>query len=77
MGVECDELEQHLVVVECAKGDHLLHERAHEMEPCFVLDGILKRVVSNADGKEMILRFAGQGDIETSSAAWRLNTPTP
>jgi CRP/FNR family transcriptional regulator, dissimilatory nitrate respiration regulator len=43
----------------------------------FVLDGILKRVVANADAKEMILRFADERDIETSYAAWRLNTPTP
>ena len=47
------------------------------MEQYFVLDGILKRVVSNADAKEMILRFADERDIETSYAAWRLNTPTP
>jgi hypothetical protein len=42
-----------------------------------VLDGILKRVVSNAEAKEMILRFAGERDIETSYAAWRLNTQRP
>jgi len=47
------------------------------MEQYFVLDGILKRVVTNADAKEMILRFAGPRDMETSYAAWRLNTPTP
>jgi CRP-like cAMP-binding protein len=42
-----------------------------------VLDGVLKRVVTNADAKEMILRFADERDLETSYAAWRLNTPTP
>lgn len=71
------ELEPHLVVVECSKGDHLLHQGVHEMEQYFVLDGILKRVVTNAEGKEMILRFADERDIETSYAAWRLNTQTP
>jgi CRP-like cAMP-binding protein len=71
------ELEQQLQIVECAKGDFLLYQGVHEMEQYFVLDGILKRVVANAEAKEMILRFAGERDIETSYAAWRLNTPTP
>jgi CRP-like cAMP-binding protein len=74
---ERDELERHLDIVDCAKGDHLLDQGVHEMEQYFVLDGILKRVVTNADAKEMILRFADERDIETSYAAWRLNTPTP
>ena len=74
---EREELEPHLVVVDCGKGDYLLHQGVHEMEQYFVLDGILKRVVTNADAKEMILRFADERDMETSYAAWRLNTPTP
>jgi CRP-like cAMP-binding protein len=74
---ERKELERHLVIVDCAKGDHLLHQGVHEMEQYFVLAGILKRVVTNADAKEMILRFADVGDMETSYAAWRLNAPTP
>jgi CRP-like cAMP-binding protein len=71
------ELEHQLLVVDCHKGDYLLHQGVHEMEQYFVLDGMLKRVVTNADAKEMILRFADEGDMETSYAAWRLNTPTP
>ena len=71
------ELEPNLVVVDCAKGETLLNQGVHEMEQYFVLDGILKRVVANADAREMILRFADERDIETSYAAWRLNTPTP
>src|SRR6476469_5009752 len=71
------ELEPHLEVVECVKGDVLLNQGVHEMEQYFVLDGILKRVVSNQEAKEMILRFADEGDMETSYAAWRLGTPTP
>jgi CRP-like cAMP-binding protein len=70
-------LEHQLVVVDCAKGDYLLHQGVHEMEQYFILEGILKRVVANAEGKEMILRFADACDIETSYAAWRLNTSTP
>jgi CRP/FNR family transcriptional regulator, dissimilatory nitrate respiration regulator len=71
------ELEGLLEVVDCQKGDALLNQGVHEMEQYFILDGILKRVVSNADAHEMILRFADEGDMETSYAAWRLGTPTP
>ena len=71
------ELESHLVIVEGNKGDFLLHQGVREMEQYFILDGVLKRVVSNAEGKEMILRFAAEGDMETSYAAWRMGTPTP
>ena len=74
---ERSELEPLLVIVDCAKGDVLLHQGVHEMEQYFVLGGLLKRVVANADAKEMILRFADAGDMETSYAAWRLKTPTP
>ena len=71
------ELEPHLVIVEGNKGDFLLHQGVREMEQHFILDGILKRVVSNPEGKEMILRFADENDMETSYAAMRLGTPTP
>ncbi len=71
------ELEPHLSVVDCHKGDFLLHQGVHEMEQYFVLDGILKRVVTNSQAREMILRFADERDIETSYAAWCLKTPTP
>ena len=70
-------LESELVVVDCQKGDALLHQGVHEMEQYFVLDGVLKRVVSNQEAKEMILRFAAERDMETSYAAWCLKTPTP
>lgn len=71
------ELEPHLVVVDCQKGEALLNQGVHEMEQYFILEGILKRVVSNQEAKEMILRFAEEGQIETSYAAWRLGTPAP
>jgi CRP-like cAMP-binding protein len=74
---EREELEPLLEVVDCHKGDYLLHQGVHEMEQYFVLDGILKRVVANPQGKEMILRFADERDMETSYAAWCLKTPTP
>jgi CRP-like cAMP-binding protein len=70
-------LEPQLTVVDCHKGDFLLHQGVVEMEQYFILDGILKRVVTNPQAREMILRFAAERDMETSYAAWRLKTPTP
>jgi CRP-like cAMP-binding protein len=72
-----DELESHLVITDGHKGDFLLHQGVREMEQFFIVEGICKRVVSNKEGKEMILRFAAEDDMETSYAAWRLGTPTP
>jgi len=66
-----------LSVVDYRKADVLLTQGAHDMEQYFVIDGVLKRVVSNPDGKEMILRFAAEDDMDTSYAAWRLRTPAP
>lgn len=71
------ELEPYLTVVDCKKGDFLLHQGVHDMEQYFILDGILKRVVTNQQAKEMILRFTDARDMETSYAAWRLKMPTP
>jgi CRP-like cAMP-binding protein len=71
------ELEPLLEIEDYAKGDTLEHQGDQSMEQYFILDGILKRVVSNAQGKEMILRFAAETDIDTSYAAWRLKTPIP
>src|SRR6202521_1381956 len=70
-------LEPHLVAVDFQKGEYLLHQGDLEMEQYFILDGILKRVVVGPQAKEMILRFADAGDMETSYAAWRLKTPAP
>jgi len=74
---EMAELEPHLVIADYNKGDFLLHQGVHQMEQYFILDGILKRVVTNQKAHAMILRFAVERDIETSYAAWRLKTPTP
>jgi CRP/FNR family transcriptional regulator, dissimilatory nitrate respiration regulator len=71
------ELEPYLEVVDCQKGEALLNQGVHEMEQYFILEGVLKRVVTNPQAKEMILRFTEEGDMETSYAAWRLGTPTP
>ncbi len=72
-----EELEAQLAVVDYRKGDVLVSQGAHEMEQYFVLDGVLKRVVASPEGKEMILRFAKEDDMDTSYAAWKLRTPAP
>jgi CRP/FNR family transcriptional regulator, dissimilatory nitrate respiration regulator len=71
------ELEPLLEIVDYPKGGLLEHQGNWSMEQYFIIEGILKRVVSNALGKEMILRFAAESDIDTSYAAWRLKTPIP
>jgi CRP-like cAMP-binding protein len=72
-----EELEGMLSIVDYRKGDVLLSQGAHEMEQYFVIDGVLKRVVASPEGKEMILRFAKEDDMDTSYAAWKLRTPAP
>ena len=72
-----DELAGMLHVVDYKKGDLLLSQGAHDMEQYFVIDGILKRVVASPEGKEIILRFAREDDMDTSYAAWKLRTPAP
>ena len=70
-------LEPRLEIGEYRKGEQLVHQGSTEMEQFFILEGILKRVVANAEGKEMILRFAAETEMDTSYAAWRLKTPVP
>jgi len=74
---EMGELEARLEIVDCQKRDTLLRQGVREMGQYFILEGVLKRVVSNKAAKEMILRFTQEGEIETSYAASRLGTPTP
>jgi len=72
-----DALEPLLDITDLRKGATLEHQGDRSMEQYFILDGILKRVVSSPEGREMILRFAAEDDIDTSYAAWRLKTPLP
>ena len=72
-----EELEPLLAVADYRKGDHLVHQGDEDMQQFFIVDGMLKRVVSNPEGHEMILRFAAEGDMDTSYAAWRLRTRVP
>ena len=72
-----DDLEQLLEIADYGKGDLLVAQGHSAMEQFFILDGILKRVVSDSNGKEMILRFAAETNMDTSYAAWLLHTPMP
>jgi CRP-like cAMP-binding protein len=72
-----NDLEPQLEIADCRKGEPLVRQGGTGMEQFFILEGILKRVVSNPQGKEMILRFAAETDMDTSYAAWRLKTPMP
>ena len=72
-----DKLEPLLDIADYAKGALLENQGDSSMQQYFILDGILKRVVSNSEGHEMILRFAAETEIDTSYAAWRLKRPLP
>jgi len=72
-----DALEPLLSVAEYRKGDRLARQGDEEMLQFFILEGMVKRVVSNPEGHEMILRFAAETEMDTSYAAWRLRTPIP
>ncbi|MFZ5555428.1 MAG: Crp/Fnr family transcriptional regulator [Pseudomonadota bacterium] len=72
-----DELEPMLEITDYPKGRSLENQGDLSMEQYFIIEGVLKRVVTNREGKEMILRFAAESDIDTSYAAWRLKTPIP
>jgi CRP-like cAMP-binding protein len=70
-------LEPLLAVADYRKGEPVVRQGDEEMEQIFILEGMLKRVVSNPEGREMILRFAAETEMDTSYAAWRLRTPIP
>jgi CRP-like cAMP-binding protein len=71
------EIEPLLAIADYRKSDPLVRQGDEEMEQFFILEGMLKRVVSNPQGHEMILRFAAETEMDTSYAAWRLRTPVP
>src|SRR6185369_2218740 len=71
------ELEPLLLVADYRKGDALVRQGDEEMKQFFILECMVKRVVSNPQGREMILRFAAETEMDTSYAAWRRRTPLP
>lgn len=60
-----------LTVHEVHRGERLLEQGSRELSQFLVLEGLLKRVVTSATGREMTLRFAGEHDMETCYEAWR------
>ena len=65
------ELAELLVIQDAHRGECLLEQGGRELRHFFVLEGLLKRTVSSPQGREMTLRFAGEGDFETCYDAWR------
>ena len=68
------ELAALLAVQEAHRGERLLEQGGRELRQFFVIEGLLKRVVTSAEGREMTLRFAGEGDMETCYEAWQQGT---
>jgi CRP-like cAMP-binding protein len=66
-----EDLCEELVVQDAHRGECLLEQGSHELCHYFVLEGLVKRVVTSPQGREMTLRFAGEGDFETCYDAWR------
>ncbi|HEV7912669.1 MAG TPA: Crp/Fnr family transcriptional regulator [Albitalea sp.] len=71
------ELTPLLVVVDRNRGEFLRRQGDHRMNQYFVLEGLLKRIVTSREGRELTLRFADAGDMETDHDAWRLGTSSP
>jgi CRP-like cAMP-binding protein len=65
------ELIELLEVKDTHRGERLLEQGGRELRQYFVLEGLLKRIVTSPQGREMTLRFAGEGDFETCYEAWR------
>ena len=60
-----------LHVQEGHRGERLLEQGSRELRHFFVVEGLLKRVVTSPEGREMTLHFAREGDFETCYEAWR------
>jgi CRP-like cAMP-binding protein len=65
------ELFSQLEIHEASRGERLLEQGSRDLRQFFVVEGMLKRVVTSPEGREMTLHFAREGDFETSYDAWR------
>ncbi len=74
---EFQSLEKILTVVEIGKDEILVAQGCSDLGQFFILEGLLKRVVTNKQGKEMTLRITGEDEFETCYAAWALGTRAP
>lgn len=70
-------LVEQAVVQEAHRGECLLAQGGRELRQFFVLEGLVKRIVCSPQGREMTLRFAGEGDFETCYDAWRRQDVAP
>jgi CRP-like cAMP-binding protein len=71
------ELAAVLIVQEAQRGDCLLEQGGQELSQFFVIEGLVKRIVTSPRGREVTLRFAGAGDFETCHDASRHDTAMP
>ena len=65
-----------LMVQEGLRGERLLEQGSTELRQFFVVEGLLKRLISSPEGREMTLHFAGEGDLETCWDAWQQRVPS-
>jgi CRP-like cAMP-binding protein len=70
-----DELAAMLTVQEGARGDRLVQQGSRDLRQFFIVEGVLKRVVTSPEGREMTLHFAGEDDMETCFESWRRHAP--
>lgn len=70
-------LAQAVVIQDGHRGECLLAQGEHDWRQFFVLEGLLKRVVTSPEGREVALRFAGEGDMETCYEAWQQQARAP
>jgi CRP-like cAMP-binding protein len=61
-------------VQEGSRGERLMEQGSCDLRQFFVIEGLLKRVVTSAEGREMTLHFAGEREMETCFEAWRQHT---
>lgn len=72
-----DELLELVSLQEGQRGERLVEQGSQDLRQFFVLEGLLKRVVTSAQGREMTMRFAGEGDFETFHDARRRHVDAP
>jgi CRP-like cAMP-binding protein len=66
-----DELATMLTVQEGQRAERLVDQGSRDLRQFFVIEGVLKRVITSPEGREMTLHFAGEGEMETCFEAWR------
>jgi CRP-like cAMP-binding protein len=65
------ELAEAIQIHDASRGECLLAQGSVDAQQFFVIEGLIKRIVTSPQGREMTLRFAGEGEFETCYDAWR------